>query len=135
MKNNLTFKIIGLMLLSDITESAGELLFKKAVLLTGIDHVAASNFITFLLKLAATPHLWLGILIYALNFVLWMAVLSRLDLSIAFPISNAAYVIVPFLSMITLHEHVPLIRWLGAALILAGVTLISRSPGKETATP
>jgi len=134
-KNSLTLKIISLLLLADISESAGELFFKKAVMQTGVDHVVILNFISFLLNLMATPSLWFGILIYTANFILWMAVLSRLDLSIAFPISNATFVIIPFFSMIVLHEKISMVRWLGAVCIIIGVTLISRSPEKSSQTP
>ncbi|MBF0485865.1 MAG: EamA family transporter [Candidatus Omnitrophica bacterium] len=129
--HNLTVKIVSLMLLADLTESAGELLFKKAVLATGVDHVVVQNFFPFLLKLSTMPFLWLGLLIYLANFVFWMAVLSRLDLSIAFPIGNATYIIIPFLSMIALHEKISIVRWLGAACIIIGVTLISQSSKKD----
>jgi len=130
-KNNLTLKIIFLMLMTDVLESVGELFFKQGVSATGTDHVALQNCLIFFTKLVGQPTLWFGVLAYALNFILWLAVLSRIDLSVAFPIGNATYIIIPFLSMIVLHEKITLLRWIGIACIIIGVTLISRSTESE----
>ena len=126
-KGGLTFKILVLLLMTDVLESIGELFFKQGVNAIGISNVTWHNAGGFLLKLIATPAMWCGVFVYIVNFVLWMAVLSRIDLSIAFPVGSATYVIVPFLAMLVLHEKISLIRWMGIICIIAGVSIISRS--------
>lgn len=126
-KNVLTLKIIFLILLVDILESVGELFFKQGVLATGIDQVTLRNFFVFTIKVLQEPALWLGILSYMANFVLWMAILSRIDLSLAFPVGGAIYIIIPILSMIFLHEQISSLRWVGIFCIIAGVSLVSKS--------
>ncbi|MBF0618668.1 MAG: GNAT family N-acetyltransferase [Candidatus Omnitrophica bacterium] len=125
--SGLTLKLLFLILMTDILESVGEIFFKQGVTATGFSNVTLHNALAFLVKLSATPALWFGVLTYILNFVLWMAVLSRVDLSIAFPIGNATYIIIPFLSMLILHEKVSLLRWAGIACIIIGAALITRS--------
>ncbi|MBF0478043.1 MAG: EamA family transporter [Candidatus Omnitrophica bacterium] len=127
LKNHLTLKIYFSVLMTDVTESFGELFFKKGVVATQIHHVSWQNIWVFASHLLTASNFWIGFLFYIINFVIWMAVLSRIDLSIAFPVGGATYVIVAFLSMIFLHEHITSTRWLGILCIIAGVTLISQS--------
>jgi drug/metabolite transporter (DMT)-like permease len=126
-KGALTLKIFFLIILTDVVESVAELFFKKGALATGMENVGLRNFSAFTLKILSVPSVWMGILFYAMNFFLWMAVLSRVDLSVAFPIGSATYIIVPILSMLFLHEKVFFLRWVGIILIIMGVYYISKS--------
>lgn len=84
---------------------------------------------------AATPSLlhkvlhsrWiaLGVTVYALEFVLWFAALSRTGLSVAVPFAALGYVGVVLASRFILHERVTPRRWLGVATIVVGVALVT----------
>jgi len=56
-----------------------------------------------------------------------MIVLSKVELSIAYPMLSMGYVFVLLASWILFSEPVTMIRWLGVMVIMAGVTLISRT--------
>ena len=66
-----------------------------------------------------------GILLYFLEVLLYTLALSRLDLSIAFPLGSLSFVGVALLSKFILGEAVGWIRGLGVACILAGTILIA----------
>lgn len=66
----------------------------------------------------------LGVAIYAVEFVLWFAALSRAPLSFAFPIAALSYVGVVLASRWILRERISLRRWLGTAAIVIGVALV-----------
>lgn len=122
-------KVIALILVKDTIESFGDLFFKKGALATGINDVVFSNIIEFAARITSNQWLWIGILFYLANFFLWIVLLSRVDLSIAFPMSSFTYIIVPVLAIIFLKEQVHLIRWAGIFFIIIGITLTSRSAG------
>ncbi|MDD5730358.1 MAG: EamA family transporter [Candidatus Omnitrophica bacterium] len=126
-KNSLTLKIFSLIIITDILESVAELFFKKGATATGMENITLHNFLYFTLKIFSVPSLWVGILFYVINFLLWMVVLSKIELSVAFPVGSATYIFVPILSMIFLHEKVGLMRWFGVFLIIIGVYFISKS--------
>ena len=130
-KSGLTSKVFFLIIATDVLESIAELFFKKAAAATGIPNVALHNFLEFSLRIFTLPALWVGILFYCLNFFLWIAVLSRADLSAAFPIGSTTYIIVPVLSMLFLKEKVLLLRWAGITLIIIGICFISKSTRVE----
>jgi multidrug transporter EmrE-like cation transporter len=74
-----------------------------------------------------------GALSYGTSFVLWLVVLARVPLSVAYPIAVGATIAVSTLfAWLLLREPMSLRLLLGIALIVAGVTLVSTgnaSPG------
>ncbi len=57
----------------------------------------------------------------------WIAVLSRMDLSYAYPFLALNFVLVTFVAQVGLGEVVPSLRWVGVSIICAGVVLVARS--------
>jgi undecaprenyl phosphate-alpha-L-ara4N flippase subunit ArnE len=88
-------------------------------------------------KRGASPPWWLGLLrsgwIWAWLFSflvatgLWLLAVAQLNISYAFPLLSASYVIVAVLSRIWLRENVSWQRWTAIAVISAGVLLIARA--------
>lgn len=132
MKNSgLTLKIFLLIILNDIGDTIAQLLMKKGLNATGIDHVGFGNIAEFVARNAASPLVWLGVLVFILNFFVWIVILARVDLSIAMPVGSTCYVFVPIAAMIFLHEHVSLLRWAGILLIVLGIHFVSQSKRSE----
>ncbi|MGH8214939.1 MAG: DMT family transporter [Rhodanobacteraceae bacterium] len=67
----------------------------------------------------------LGVAVYALEFVLWFAALSRVELSIAFPFAALGYAGVVLASRFILRERVSMRRWIGIGAIVVGVALVA----------
>jgi drug/metabolite transporter (DMT)-like permease len=82
---------------------------------------AAANVLPFLIRRLVMA----GIGLYVVSTGLWLLVLRRLPLNIAFPMVSLGYVFVVLLSAVVLHEH---ILWLfalpGLSCIVLGVSLI-----------
>ncbi len=130
-KGGLTFAVFALIILTDVIESFAELFWKKGTLATGIDAVTLNNVFEFLGKLLGSSGFLAGAGLYVLNFFLWITVLSRVDLSVAFPTGSTSYVIVALLSMFFLGEQISPYRWSGILLIIVGIWFISRSTRHE----
>lgn len=126
-KNTLTLKIFWAIILCDITSGIAQLCLKKGLLATGISIVHFGNFQEFIFRNLTSPLVWLGIAIFLLTFLLWIVILSRIDLSIAIPMSATGYIMIPLLAILFLKEHVSLLRWFGTLIIIAGAFFISRS--------
>ncbi len=62
---------------------------------------------------------------FLVEAALWTIALTKLPLSIAFPSGSLCFVFVAILSLLFLKERVGRQRWIGIALILAGVVLVS----------
>jgi multidrug transporter EmrE-like cation transporter len=73
---------------------------------------------------AARPLIWLGVVCYIASFVMWMTILSRLPLGVAFPASAMVFIVVIVASYLIFGEAINLLQFLGFALILGGVLLL-----------
>jgi len=58
--------------------------------------------------------------------ILWLAALTKLDLSYAYPFMSLAFVLVLILSAILFHEAVTVPKVLGVGLVVAGIIVASR---------
>lgn len=74
-----------------------------------------------------SPLVLLGLALYALGALAWIAVLSRVDLSYAYPFVALNMVLVTVVSRLLLHETVPALRWAGLLAVCVGVVLVARS--------
>jgi len=78
-------------------------------------------------QLITTPAILAAIPVYAISNVGWLIVLSRLNLSVAYPFLASLYVILPILSMIFLSETLSLQHWVGIVVIGIGVGIVLRA--------
>lgn len=78
--------------------------------------------------LLGQPGLWLGLCAYGVGTAVWLAVLGRLRLSVAYPVQATAYGLGVLVAHWGFAEEVPVHRWLGVAVILAGALLVAYEP-------
>jgi multidrug transporter EmrE-like cation transporter len=104
---------------------AGQLLMKKGMRAFGTFPV--SQLLTRVIPMFLNPWVFIGFVCFGLSSIFWLVVLSRLPLSLVYPMVSVAYVVVALLSMVFFRENVTLVRWSGIAVIILGVILISRS--------
>ncbi len=118
-----------LMILFSISVAVVGQLFLKA----GMDEIGpitlsdTKNGIVTLVKVATNGKVVLGLAIYALSAGVWLIVLSRVDLSFAYPLIGFSYIVVMLASRSLFNEPISAVRWAGAILISIGVVFISRT--------
>jgi len=133
-KKKVTLKILMLLFVSDILETAIHFFFKKGALsearfpVTGL-----SSALVFLKAILSSPFLWAGLLTVVVVFVIWSTILSKIDLSVAVPIASFSYILVPVVSVFFLHERISALRWVGILFILIGVIFVSLSSKERIA--
>ncbi len=132
-KGKLTVTVLAMIIMTDVIESFAELFWKKGTLSTGIDDITLGNVAEFLWRLLGSPGFLAGVALYIVNFFLWITVLSKVDLSVAFPTGSTSYIIVALLSIVFLGEHISVYRWSGIILIIIGIWFISRSTRDKVA--
>lgn len=77
--------------------------------------------------LALHPAILGGLVCYGVSVVVWIVALSRVDVSVAYPMLSIGYVVNALLAYWLFGEAVGAERWLGIAVILVGVVLVARS--------
>ena len=78
-------------------------------------------------QVITTPLVFLGLAFYALGAVFWLLVLSKLDLSLAYPMLALTYIFIPIAAMFFLGEQVPALRWVGIGVIFVGVIVVAQT--------
>ncbi len=105
----------------------GQISMKKGMSYLAPISLKHSTLFTSLVQMLTSPFVLLGLFLYAVSTIFWLTVLSRVDLSYAYPMISIGYILVMILSWIFFNERLAFIRILGVLLICSGVLLISRS--------
>jgi drug/metabolite transporter (DMT)-like permease len=84
------------------------------------------------LRAAKEPKLWLGLALFGISSMFWLVVLSRVDLSLAYPMVGLSYVVIVMFAAFLLHENVPPLRWVGVVVIAIGIALVGLSSKSVT---
>jgi drug/metabolite transporter (DMT)-like permease len=128
-------KLLLILLIGLIFESAGVVLLKKGI--TTLGEVKQIN-VTEILRVAragaTNPSILLGVLFEALFFASLLILMSRADISFLWPLTGLSFVFATFAAVWFLHEQVSPIRWGGVVLIMLGAALISYSEQIKTKT-
>ena len=81
-----------------------------------------------LLLAVLNPSVAFGILLLFAFFAAYMSALSWADLTYVLPATSLGYVLVALVAHFTFHEAISPARWLGIALITAGVGFVAAGP-------
>jgi drug/metabolite transporter (DMT)-like permease len=116
----------GLLLVAMSLTVTGELLLKSGINRIGGDlNLSFSTIVPAALKLFSNIFIVGGFAFVFGGALFWLAVLSRWDLSLAYPLLSISYIIGIILSVLILKEKVTLLQVLGVLVIIMGVTLVS----------
>lgn len=103
----------------------GQLLMKRGMQIFGTFPISQLHL--KLIPIFLNPFILGGLACFGLSSILWLVILSRLPLSLVYPMVSVAYVLVALAAMFLFKENVTLLRWIGIFVICFGVYLISRS--------
>ncbi len=70
------------------------------------------------------PLLILSVGLLALGLVAWLIVLANTDVSIAYPLLSANYLLVLLAARFIFKEPVPIHRWIGSAVMVVGIMVL-----------
>ena len=116
---------IVLILLSVLLNCAAQLLIRKGMLVEG--EVGVQNMLSHVESMITNLWLWGAMFCYALSILLWMSVLSKVEVSYAYPFLCVFYVVSAVAGYALFNENLSPIRIAGIIVICIGVILISRS--------
>ena len=112
----MTLVSFSLILVGVLLNAAAQLLLK-----------AGTNALPLGLRLAIEPHILAGLACYVVSVVVWIVALSRVPVSIAYPILSIGYVVNAIAARYLLGEAVTPMRLVGIGIIVLGVFIVARS--------
>ena len=106
----------GLVLFGVLLNAAAQLLLK-----------AGTNAMPLGPRLAVEPHILGGLACYAISVVVWVAALSRVPVSIAYPMLSIGYIVNAVAAWYLFGEALSTMKLAGIGVIVAGVFIVARS--------
>jgi multidrug transporter EmrE-like cation transporter len=101
--------------------------FAQLCLKAAVDRAHSLRAAELAARLAPNPQFWLGGLLFAASFGVWLLVLARLPVSVAYPLASLGYVLAAALGWQFLGESLGIVRIAGIAVICSGVTILARA--------
>ena len=111
-----------LLLLSVSARVMGQLILKIGAGKLG--RVDATNSLQQILGIVTTPQLLIGLASYGIGAVVYILLLTRVNLSVAGPSASLVYVFSVLLGYFIFKESIPFMRLVGLSLIVCGVILV-----------
>jgi multidrug transporter EmrE-like cation transporter len=122
----MTWQSFGLILTGVLLNAAAQIFLKAGTNTLGVVSFSADAWFSQALRIGFNPHIVGGMLCYAFSLVVWIMALSRVPVSIAYPMLSIGYVVSAVAAYFLFGETLGVARWAGIGFIIVGVYLVSR---------
>ena len=117
----------ALVLCGVLLNAAAQLLIKAGAQTAGEFAFTPGNLLQAGLHFALQWQILLGLSFYAVSVVVWILALTRVQVSVAYPMLSLGYVVTAFAAWSLFGEALSLSKLAGIAVIIAGVIIVARS--------
>jgi len=117
----------GLVLFGVLLNAAAHLLLKAGTNAIGHFEFSAANVLPIGWKVATQPYIVGGLSCYVVSVAIWILALSRVEVSIAYPMLSIGYVVNAAAAYLLFGEAVGVQRLVGIGIIVLGVYVVARS--------
>lgn len=118
-----------LIIVSVLLNASAQLFIKRGMITIGSVTLSANGVSSLALKAITNMPIIMGMLAYAVSILLWMIVLSRVNVSIAYPFLSIGYIFTAILAFFLFNEPFTVQKILGILIICVGVILLTHSRG------
>jgi multidrug transporter EmrE-like cation transporter len=115
------------MLISSVLLNAiAQLMLKAATVRLGTLWPAENSLLHNTFRVVFQPFTLGGLICYGVSIVLWIVVLSRVPIGVAYPMLSIGYIVNAIAGYLLFHEVLNTTQMAGIAVIIMGVFLITR---------
>jgi multidrug transporter EmrE-like cation transporter len=122
--NPLSFSLV---LAGVLLNAAAQLLLKAGTNRIGEFAFSMANVLPIGSKVATSPFILAGLACYAVSVVVWILALSRVPVSVAYPMLSIGYIVNAFAAWMLFGESLAVQKLVGIGFIVVGVFLVARS--------
>ena len=119
--------IFSLILFGVLLNTCAQLMLKAGMTQIGHFEFSAANLVPIGLKVMGNPPIITGLFMYVLSVGVWLLVLSRVQVSLAYPMLSIGYIVNALAANYFFGEPLTSIRMLGIFIIISGVYLVAQS--------
>ena len=114
-------------MLGVLLNATAQLLLKAGTNRVGEFAYSLDNLVPIGARLVANPPILAGLGCYVVSVVVWILALSRVPVSIAYPMLSLGYVVNAFAAWMLFGESITAQKLVGIGFIVVGVFLVARS--------
>jgi multidrug transporter EmrE-like cation transporter len=122
-----TATAFGLVLTGVLLNAAAQLLLKAGTNRIGEFAFSWENVLPIGLKVAANGPILAGLACYVVSVVVWILALSRVPVSVAYPMLSIGYIVNAVAAWALFGESLAAQKLIGIGFIIVGVWLVARS--------
>lgn len=126
----MTTAAFAIALTSVLLNAAAQMFLKAGTNVVGTVSFGDANTVNTLLQIARVPWFWAGFACYGISLFTWIATLSRLPVSVAYPLVSIGYVVNALLAWWLFGESLTMQKIVGIGFIIIGVILVSNTVSK-----
>jgi len=123
----MTWGAFSLVMTGVLLNAVAQLALKASVSETGVINLDMQSLFTTAGSLVSNLWLWLGLICYAISVVVWLLALSRVDVSIAYPMLSVGYIVNAVAAWQLFGEPMNIGKVVGIGIIILGVYVLARS--------
>ena len=123
----MTLQTFTLLLTGVLLNAGAQLLLKAGANTVGHVALTPDSLMSAGMKFATEPHIFGGLVCYAISVVVWIITLTRVEVSVAYPMLSIGYVVNAVAAWALFSEQVTPMRMLGIGIIILGVWVVARS--------
>ena len=120
---SLTLIVVGV-----LCNAAAQLFLKAGSNVLGVISFTRAGWFDTAWKIGTQPYYWGGFVCYAVSIVVWIMALSRVPVSVAYPMLSIGYIVNALAAWYLFGEALTLTKWMGIAVIIVGVWLVAKAP-------
>jgi len=124
---SMTWAAFALVMTGVLLNAIAQLALKASVSDTGIIDLDMQSLLSSAATLVSNLWLWLGLICYAVSVVVWILALSRVDVSIAYPMLSVGYILNAVAASYLFNEPLGIGKVIGIGIIILGVYVLARS--------
>ncbi len=118
---------LPLILLGVLLNAAAQLCLKEGMRRIGHFDFVWANIIPIGLQVAGNVFVLSGLFLYVISVAVWLLVLSRVEVSFAYPLLSVGYIVNAVAGYYLFQENLSLTRVTGILIIIVGVYFVTRS--------
>ena len=125
----MTATAFALLMAGVLLNAGAQLLLKAGTNELGVITLTRDGWPDTLVRIATESHFLLGAACYAISLFVWILGLSRVPVSVAYPLLSVGYIVNAIAAHYLFGEAVTATLWAGIGFIVVGVFLVARSSG------
>lgn len=118
----MTIENMALLLFAVGAAAVGQVMLKHGMQIASARTASTGG--SLAIAAATSPWVLLGLMVFGVSAIAWLAALSRVPLSVAYPFNALGYLGILTASVLVLHERANVWTWVGSLLVVSGLIMV-----------